>query len=92
MSKPIAPPKPPDTRWRHRLHEIIFEADTPVGKAFDVALMVAILLSVGAVLLESVTEFRMRWGAALRVTEWIFTILFTIEYVLRLLSAPRPVR
>ena len=74
------------------MHEIIFEADTPLGKAFDVALLVAIVLSVAAVLLESVPEIRAEYGQALRTIEWTFTILFTIEYILRLLSVGRPLR
>ncbi len=77
-------------RWRDTAYEIIFEADTPLGKAFDVALLIAILLSVLAVLLESVAEIRLRHGPALRLVEWFFTILFTIEYMLRLVSAGRP--
>jgi voltage-gated potassium channel len=78
--------------WRRKLHEIIFEADTPGGKAFDVALLLAILLSVAAVLLESVADIRVRHGAALRTVEWVFTILFTVEYILRLICVGRPTR
>ena len=78
--------------WRERLHEIIFEADTPAGKGFDVGLLVAIILSVVAVVLESVAEFRARYGLALRAAEWIFTAMFTVEYVLRLISVGRPWR
>jgi voltage-gated potassium channel len=63
---------------------VIFEADTPLGKAFDVALIIAILLSVSAVLLDSVALFHSRFGDLLYLVEWFFTILFTIEYVLRL--------
>jgi len=77
---------------RSRLHEIIFEADTRAGKTFDVALLVAILLSVAAVLLESVASIRDRHGPMLRAVEWLFTILFTIEYVFRLLTVARPLR
>jgi voltage-gated potassium channel len=78
--------------WREKLWLIIFEAETPAGKAFDVALLVAILVSVAAVLLESINWIRLHYGAALRATEWIFTILFTVEYVIRLLCVRRPVR
>ena len=80
----------PLSGWRFRMHEVIFEADTPVGKAFDVALLVAIVLSVAAVLLESVAQVRAEYGQVLRTVEWTFTILFTIEYVLRLISVGRP--
>jgi voltage-gated potassium channel len=78
--------------WRARLHEIIFEADTPAGKAFDVSLLVCIVLSVLAVLLESVATIRQQYGGLLRTVEWIFTILFTVEYVLRLICVGRPSR
>ena len=78
--------------WRVRLHEIIFEADTPAGKAFDVALLVAILLSVLAVCLESVEKIDLKYGSTLRIAEWVFTIAFTVEYVLRLICVGRPRR
>ena len=81
-----------ETTWRARLHEIIFEADTPAGKWFDVALLWAIILSVTAVILESVAEIRMEHGPTLRAIEWAFTIAFTVEYILRLLTVGRPLR
>jgi voltage-gated potassium channel len=87
-----APGRPPAPGWRRRLHEIIFEADTPAGRAFDVALLVAILLSVLAVLLESMAALRQDYGGVLRAVEWTFTGLFTIEYTLRLVSVTRPAR
>jgi voltage-gated potassium channel len=77
---------------RARLHEIIFEADTPGGKAFDVALLLAIALSVAAVMLESVGPIRERYGRQLYLVEWFFTILFTVEYVLRLACVRYPLR
>ncbi len=76
--------------WRATLHEVIFEADTPAGKAFDVALIVVILCSVATVMLESVAEIAAGWGPWLVYAEWFFTGLFTVEYVLRLLSVRRP--
>jgi voltage-gated potassium channel len=84
--------KPPSSHWRRRIHEIIFEADTPGGKAFDIALLVLIFLSVFIVMLESVTAIRIDYGRPLRLIEWGFTILFTIEYVLRLISVGKPTR
>jgi voltage-gated potassium channel len=80
------------TSVRQRVWEIIFEADTPAGKAFDVALLAAILLSVGAVMLESVDGIRESFGPQLVAAEWVFTILFTIEYILRLCVVRRPLR
>ena len=82
--------KPPG--WRGKLYDIIFEADTPIGKAFDVALIGVIVLSVIAVMLESVAEIRAEYGALLYTLEWIFTIIFTIEYILRLVCVRRPLR
>ncbi len=80
------------TGIRARIHEIIFEADTPAGKMFDIALLMAIVLSVAAVLLESVSGIRQRYGTALRAVEWFFTLLFTGEYLLRLACVGRPLR
>lgn len=75
---------------REKLHEIIFEADTPAGKAFDVVLLIGIVLSIVAVVLESVGSIRSVYGPQLRRIEWFFTILFTVEYLLRLLTIRRP--
>ena len=77
---------------RARLHEIIFEADTPEGRLFDLLLLLAIVSSVTVVLLESVASVRARAGPTLRALEWGFTILFTIEYILRLAAVGRPLR
>jgi len=71
---------------------VIFEADTPAGKAFDVALLVAIVLSVAVVMLDSVKSIRVLHGTALGRAEWLFTLLFTVEYVARLACVPVPVR
>ena len=75
---------------RSRLHEIIFEADTPAGKLFDILLILSIVISVVLVMLDSVSSIRQSYGDLLYLGEWIFTILFTIEYVLRLFSVGRP--
>ena len=74
-------------RWRRELYRIIFEHDTPAGKTFDIVLIPAILVSVFVVMVESVAEIRARSGATLLAAEWVFTFLFTVEYVLRLASA-----
>ena len=75
---------------RSRLHEIIFEADTPAGKLFDVLLILSIVVSVVLVMLDSVSSIRQSYGDLLYLGEWVFTILFTIEYILRLYSVGRP--
>ncbi len=77
-------------RWRHTLHEVIFEADTPAGKLFDVLLIVSIVVSVVLVMLDSVSNIRTVYGRQLYIGEWIFTLLFTVEYLLRLLCVGRP--
>ena len=69
---------------KDKIRTIIFEADTPAGKAFDVWLIVFILLSVSAVLLDSVDWIHQKYGTYLYIAEWFFTIVFTIEYGLRL--------
>ncbi len=81
-----------DIGLRRKLHTIIFEADTPAGKAFDVALLIAIVASVVVVSLESVTAIRERYGDLLSRIEWGLTIAFTAEYVLRLYCVDRPLR
>lgn len=91
-----APPRPDRTSpvtsptLRDRLHEIIFEADTPAGRAFDTALLIAIVASVVVVMLESVEAVRAVAGPWLVGLEWIFTVLFTVEYILRLIAVTRP--
>lgn len=85
-----APSPQPGAGWRHDVYVVIFEADTPVGKAFDVGLLVAILTSVVVVMLESVEAVRAEHAGKLRAAEWVFTLLFTAEYVLRLLCVRRP--
>ena len=72
------------------MHEIIFEADTPGGKLFDVLLILSIVASVVLVMLDSVSSIRESYGGLLYLGEWVFTILFTIEYVLRIFSVGRP--
>ena len=83
-----APPHWPS--WRRALHVIIFCNETPGGRAFDVALIVTIAASVLAVMLDSIGSIHDTYGRQLYLLEWAFTIIFTIEYGLRLLSSPRP--
>ncbi|MBN1997456.1 ion transporter [candidate division KSB1 bacterium] len=75
---------------RARLHEIIFEADTKAGKAFDVLLILSIALSVSVVMLSSIKNFDLRFGGILDWLEWFFTVLFTLEYITRLYCVGRP--
>jgi voltage-gated potassium channel len=78
------------SRWRQRLHTVIFEADTAAGRAFDMALIACILASIGLVVLESVAVVSARWHRELFLAEMAFTVLFTVEYVLRLAAVRRP--
>jgi voltage-gated potassium channel len=79
-------------KWRDILFEIIFEADTPAGKWFDIVLIISILLSVMTVMLDSVSSIRAKYGEFLYAAEWFFTILFTVEYIFRLLCIGKPIR
>jgi len=90
--KRVPATEPPATPRRARLHEIIFEAETRAGRLFDLALIWLILLSVATVILESVRFIREQYGELLYALEWFFTVLFTLEYLLRLLSVRRPLR
>lgn len=82
----------PDRDLRAHVEEIVFGHHTPAGKAYDVALIAAILASVSVVMLETVTEIQLRFGGALRAAEWFFTILFTVEYAVRLWCTRQPLR
>lgn len=89
MSDNLSPQFP---RWKQKAYQVIFEADTRAGQAFDVALLWAILLSVLVVMLESVQSVSAQYGPYLRTIEWFFTILFTIEYLARLVVVRRPLK
>ncbi|WP_370574440.1 ion transporter [Methanomethylovorans sp.] len=77
--------RPAGPEWRKRLYNVIFEADTNAGKYFDILLIASILLSVIVVMLDSVSSLRNTHGSVLHGLEWFFTILFTMEYLLRLM-------
>lgn len=77
---------------RGKLNDIIFGTESRLGKAFDVVLIVVIVSSVIAVMLESITGVRLAYSDELRLLEWGFTILFTVEYLLRLFCAGKPLR
>lgn len=80
------------THLRNRIHIIIEGTDTRLGKLFDIVLLIAILASVAVVMLDSVLYMRLQYGTLFLYAEWFFTILFTIEYMLRLFSAPNRFR
>jgi voltage-gated potassium channel len=82
----------PTTRWQRRLHEIVFESDSLAGKTFDLGVLLCIGFSVLIVILDSVPSIRATYGPTLILLEWGFTLLFTIEYGLRLLSVVHPLR
>ena len=78
--------------WRRRMYKIFFEADTRMGRIFEVVLLGMILASVIATTLESVEQINKNYGRIITVAEWTFTVAFTVEYVLRLICVPRPLR
>ncbi|MDF2382555.1 ion transporter [Nostoc ellipsosporum NOK] len=84
--------KTTDKDWRFRLHEVIYESNTPAGKAFDLSLLIAIFTSIIVVMLDSVDTLHQRYGHSFLIAEWIFSILFTLEYILRLISIRKPWR
>ena len=77
---------------KERIHQVIFEAETKEGKLFDVLLLVAILLSVIIIMLESVPSYSESYGTIFIILEWIFTFIFSIEYGLRIYSSYRPMK
>ncbi len=82
----------PDSGWRLRMYIIIFEADTRLGRLFDLTLIWFILASVAVVLLDSMSAVHAKYAAVLVGLEWAFTIIFSIEYIARLLCVRRPLR
>ena len=82
----------PAQGWRRRLYTIIFESDTVAGRRFDQVLIGLILVSVAAVVLDSMASVQARHGSVLDVLEWLFTAAFTLEYILRLACTDRPLK
>lgn len=80
----------PEKGWKHKVHEVIYEADTPMGKWFDILLFILIIISVLLVMLESVKWIDATYHRSLFVFEWIITILFTIEYIARIVTIKKP--
>lgn len=83
VGKPLSP-------WREALNQVIFGSETRLGKTFDVILIISIICSVTAVMLGSVNRIQMQYTEVLYYSEWFFTLLFTLEYALRLVSVRRP--
>lgn len=80
----------PKHNWKSRLHQIIYEADTREGKIFDLIIVWAIIFSIVLVMLESVKDLDAKYHTFFDVSEWVITILFTFEYVLRIISVKKP--
>jgi len=76
--------------WQHKLHEILYEADTIMGKLFNVILLIVILASIVLVMLESVDSFDEKYHNFLNISEWVITVLFTIEYIARVIAVKKP--
>ncbi len=76
--------------WRHKIHEIIYGTHTPAGKIFDITLLIAIIYSIVIVMLESVESLDQKYHSFFNISEWIITILFSIEYILRIICVNQP--
>jgi len=77
---------------RHTLYQIIYQSNTPAGRRFDITLIILILASVLTIMLDSVAEISHQYREQLFIAEWIFTILFTVEYILRIFIIHRPLK
>jgi len=86
------PDQPEQQGLRQKVYHVIFEANTPLAKGFDIALIICILLSVSLVMLDSVQAIHDDWHEELYIIEWCFTVIFTIEYLLRLYSIGKPLK
>lgn len=78
--------------WQAKLHDVVYETNTAAGKTFDIVLLILILVSIVVVMLDSMPSLRVKYGHLFFVLEWIFTVLFTIEYILRLICIRKPWR
>jgi len=78
--------------WKTKLHDIIYEADTPAGKLFDIVLLFVIIASIILVMLESVKSINETYHDLLNALEWIITIMFSIEYVARIITVRKPIK
>ncbi|WP_445958119.1 ion transporter [Yeosuana sp.] len=82
--------KQQNTNWKTKLHEIIYEADTPTGKIFDVVLLITIIASIVLVMLESVNSIDSKYHDFLNISEWVITVLFSLEYIARIITVRKP--
>lgn len=82
----------PQRKWQIKLHEIIYEAETPAGKLFDLILFIVIIASIVFVMLESVKSIDEKYHNFLNISEWVITILFTVEYIARIISVKKPLK
>jgi voltage-gated potassium channel len=92
VTAPLEGLRPTAAPWRRRLHEIVFEADTRAGRVFDLVVVALIILATFAAIVETLPDLPPAVHQALVAAEWVFTALFTLEYVARLLSVGRPLR
>ncbi|MGS2761283.1 ion transporter [Sinomicrobium sp. M5D2P9] len=76
--------------WKQKTHIIIYGVNTPAGRIFDIVILFLILLSIFIVMMESVTEFDKKYHDILLISEWIITVIFTIEYILRIITIKKP--
>ena len=83
-------PEPSTATWKDKLHEVIYEADTPAGKLFDIILLIVIFLSIVLVMLESVASLNEEYFDLFYLAEWFITIIFSIEYILRIIAVRKP--
>lgn len=84
--------KKPIPHWKFKLHEVIYEADTPAGKFFDIAILIVIIISVVLVMMESVSSLLYKYAWQFYIAEWIITGIFTIEYIVRIIAINKPKR
>ncbi|MGB5385346.1 MAG: ion transporter [Eudoraea sp.] len=80
----------PKKGWKYKLHEIIYGTHTPAGKLFDIVLLIVIVYSVIIVMLESIPRIDTKYHSFLDTSEWVVTILFTLEYILRIICIKKP--
>ena len=78
--------------FKHRLHEIIYEADTPYGKIFDILLLIFILSSLVLVALESINWIDEKHHDLINIAEWVITVIFSLEYILRIIAVSKPLK